>query len=162
MKTALTLTNIKLATVLALLLVSVSAQAQVFPRGNGIAFTDVERFDAYVNIVDWSEMDADRQQFRLNAQKIFEQGMADVGAPRRVASSDYLVCEVQATRDGRRVAYATSVQFWNMTPVGVHGLQWESSKIGLVSSRSFDEELVASQCVDLFTAEWQKWNTPRT
>lgn len=162
LKTFLNLSSLKLVCVLSFLMASMSLQAQVFPSGNGISFSGVKRFDAYVEVLDWDGLQQDRLEFRLNAQKIFEQGMADAGAPRRVASSNYLVCRVQATQDKRTVAYTATIQYWNMTPVGVHGLMWESASIGIASSREFDEELVASKCSEMFTAEWQKWNPSAT
>lgn len=158
MKTLLSSTGLKLAFLLSLLLVCTSLQAQVFPRGNSIALQGVNRFDAYMEVLDWDGIDQDRGEFRLNAQKIFEQGMADAGAPRRVASSNYLVCSVQAKQEKRIVAYSISIQYWSMTPVGVNALLWENGSIGMASSVEFDEELAVSHCVELFTAEWQKWN----
>jgi hypothetical protein len=158
LKTLSNLTCLKLTFLLGLLLVCSSLQAQVFPRGNSIALTDVKRFDAYVEVLGWDGVELDRGEFRLNAQEIFEQGMEDAGAPRRVASSNYLVCRVQAKQEKRTVAYTSSIQYWSMTPIGVNALLWENGAIGMASSREFDEALVASQCVDLFTEEWQKWN----
>jgi len=140
------------------LLLATQSQAQIFPRGNGISMTGIDRFDAYVEIVNWTGLPQDRQEFRLNTQRFFESGLEAAGAPRRVASKDYLVCRVQATMAGELVAYTAKIEYWLMNSVGAHSLLWESGSISAAESTQFNEELVASQCVKYFADEWLKWN----
>ncbi|MDP1929932.1 MAG: hypothetical protein Q8L60_00575 [Gammaproteobacteria bacterium] len=137
---------------------STLSQAQVFPRGNGISLSGIDRFDAYVEIGNWIELPQDRQEFRLNTQRFFEAGLETVGAPRRVASKDYLVCRVQAATAGALVAYTAKIEYWLMNSVGAHYLQWESGDISATELTQFNEQLVASECVKYFADEWLKWN----
>ena len=139
-------------------MLSMQSQAQVFPRGNGISLSGVDRFDAYVGISDWSGMSQDRQKFRLTTQRLFEEGLVTVGAPRRVAAKDYLVCRVQAALVGGLVAYSTEIEYWLRNSVGAHYLLWESGSIATVEPAQFNEQLVATECVKYFADEWLKWN----
>jgi hypothetical protein len=139
-------------------LMSGHSQAQVFPGGNGISLSGVKRFDVYVDITDWAGLSADRQEFRLNTQRIFEAGLEAVGAPRLVSALDYLICRVQATIAGDLVAYTTTTQYWEINSTDVHTLLWQHGGIAAVEADEFDEELVGSECVTFFAEEWQKWN----
>ncbi len=135
-----------------------SAQAQVYPRGNGLALDGITQFDVYAEVTDWIGMAGDAGEFRLNMQKLFEAGLESAGAHRRVAARDSLICRVQATVAGDLVAYTSRVEYWGNTPVGVHALLWENGTIATASQDQFNEELVANQCVSYFTEEWLKWN----
>ncbi len=139
-------------------MLSMQSQAQVFPRGNGIYLSVIDRFDAYVEIGNWTDLLQDRQEFRLNTQRLFEAGLEAAGAPRRVASKDYLVCSVQAAMAGALVAYTAKIEYWLMNSVGVHYLLWESGNISATEPAQFNEQLVASECVKYFADEWLKWN----
>lgn len=151
--------NCTLAVCLVLsLMLPMLSQAQVFPRGNGISLSGIDRFDAYVGISDWSGMPQDRQQFRLTTQRLFEEGLVTVGAPRRVATKDYLVCRVQAALVGGLVAYSTEIEYWLRNSVGAHHLLWESGNIATVEPAQFNEQRVATECVKYFADEWLKWN----
>ncbi len=140
------------------LMQSMQTQAQIFPRGNGISLAGIDRFDAYVEIGDWTGLAQDRQEFRLNTQRLFEAGLEAAGAPRRVASKDYLICRVQATMAGALVAYTAKIEYWLMNSVGAHYLLWESGDISAAEPAQFNEQLVATQCVKSFADEWLKWN----
>jgi hypothetical protein len=134
------------------------SQAQVYPRGNGLALDGITQFDVYAEVTDWVGLDVDPKEFRLSMQKVFEAGLESAGAFRRVAARDSLICRVQATVAGDLVAYTARVEYWGNTPVGVHALLWENGTIATVPQVQFNEELVANQCVSYFTAEWLKWN----
>lgn len=149
--------NCAMAGCLSLLLFTQS-HAQVFPRGNGISMSGIDRFDAYVEIVNWTDLPQDRQEFRLNTQRLFEAGLEAAGAPRRVASKDYLVCRVQAAMAGELVAYTAKIEYWLMNSVGAHSLLWESGNISAAEATQFNEQLVATECVKYFADEWLKWN----
>ena len=138
--------------------VSGHSQAQVYPRGNGLALDGITQFDVYAEVTDWVGLAGDSKEFRLNMQKLFEAGLESAGVYRRVAARDSLICRVQATVAGDLVAYTSRVEYWGNTPVGVHALLWENGTIATVSQGQFNEELVASQCVSYFSEEWLKWN----
>ncbi|MDO8272382.1 MAG: hypothetical protein Q7U82_10785 [Gammaproteobacteria bacterium] len=138
--------------------VSGHSQAQVYPRGNGLALDGITQFDVYAEVTDWVGLAGDPKEFRLNMQKLFEAGLESAGVYRRVAARDSLICRVQATVAGDLVAYTSRVEYWGNTPVGVHALLWENGTIATVSQNQFNEELVANQCVSYFTEEWLKWN----
>jgi len=140
------------------LVASLSSQAQVFPRGNGISLSGIDRFDAYVGINDWTGMSQDLQEFRLSTQRLFEEGLVTVGAPRRVAAKDYLICRVQAAMVGGVVAYSAEIEYWLRNSVGAHHLLWESGNIATVEPAQFNEQLLATECVKYFSDEWLKWN----
>lgn len=142
----------------AALMCASQAQAQVFPRGNGIAMTGVVQFDAYMNISQWDEMDEDQQEFRSKAQQHFGEGLEAAGARRRSGTGNNLICRVQAVRENNVVAYTTRLEYWVMTEVGVNTLTWENGTLGAVRANRFSEELVADECVKYFTDEWVKWN----
>lgn len=151
--------NCTLAGCLSLFLtLSMQSQAQVFPRGNGISLSGIDRFDAYVAINDWTGLSQDRQEFRLSTQRLFETGLEAAGAPRRVAAKDYLICRVQAAVLGGLVAYNAEIEYWLRNSVGAHHLLWESGNIATVEPAQFDEQLVATGCVKYFAEEWLKWN----
>lgn len=139
-------------------LVPLQTQAQVFPRGNGISLSEGEPFDIYVELQDWEGMPEDKQEFRLKLQKLFVAGVEAVGAPRRVATRHSLICRVQATLSDDVVAYTSSVEFWDVTPVGVHTMLWQNGGIGITQKSQFNEQMLATQCLTYFTDEWSKWN----
>lgn len=143
---------------LCLLLSSSSAQAQVFPRGNGIALAGINRFDLYVEIRHWAGMTEDQTGFRLNTQRIFEAGLRSAGISRRAADRHYLVCSLQVTAAGELLAYTTALEYWSIKSTDVHALLWENSTLDTVPKRQFNEELVAAECLQYFTEEWSKWN----
>ncbi len=157
--------NARRSAVLVSLLLSVVAsgysQAQVYPRGNGLALDGITQFDVYAEITDWVGLEGDPKEFRLNMQKLFEAGLESAGAYRRVAARDSLICRVQASVAGDLVAYTFRAEYWGNTSVGVHALLWENGSIATVSQDQFTEELVANQCVSYFTEEWLKWNSPQ-
>jgi len=136
-------------------------QAQVFPRGNGIAMTGVEQFDAYMNISQWDEMEQEQQAFRSKAQQHFTTGLEEAGARRRSGTGNNLICRIQAVRESNVVAYTARLEYWVMTEVGVNTLTWENGALGAVSADRFTEEMVADECVKYFTDEWAKWNSVR-
>ena len=140
------------------LLVTGHSQAQVFPRGTGLALEGIRQFDVYAEVSDWIGMAGDPKEFRLNVQRGFEAGLESAGVSRRVAARDYLICRVQATVAGELVAYTSRVEYWGNTPVGVHALLWENGSIATVPQAQFNEELVATQCANYFAEEWRKWN----
>ena len=158
----MTILNARRCAVLVSLLLSVIvsgySQAQVYPRGNGLALEGIRQFDVYAEVSDWVGMAGDPKEFRLNIQRSFETGLQSAGASRRVASRDSLICRVQATLAGELVAYTARVEYWGITPVGVHALLWENGTIATVPQAQFNEELVATQCASYFAAEWTKWN----
>jgi hypothetical protein len=151
------------AIILAMLLsVSSHLHAQVFPRGNGISLENRHQFDLYVQIGDWKDMAQDTSEFRLNTLRQFESGLKAADISRRTASRDYLVCNVQAVRNGSRVAYTTAVEYWGLQSTGLHGLLWQHSGIHLVAANRFNERVVAGECTENFLAEWQRWNSADT
>ncbi len=158
----MTILNARRCAVLVSLLLSVIvsgySQAQVYPRGNGLALEGIRQFDVYAEVSDWVGMAGDPKEFRLNIQRAFETGLQAAGASRRVASRDSLICRVQATLAGDLVAYTARVEYWGITPVGVHALLWENGTIATVRQAQFNEELVATQCANYFAEEWTKWN----
>lgn len=141
-----------------LLMLSFPLQAQVFPRGNGIALTGKNQFDLYVQVNDWRDMQQDMDSFRLATLRQFEQTLQDEGIRRRPANRNYLVCAVQATRSGNQVAYSTTVEYWELESTKVNSLQWQQGGINTVVTNRFNEELVASECATRFLAEWVRWN----
>lgn len=142
-------------------LVASPLQAQVFPGGNGIALSDKQQFDLYIQVNDWHDMTLDIDEFRLATLREFEQLLQDKGIRRRPANRNYLVCAVQATRAGNQVAYATSVEYWELESTKVNSLQWQQGSIGTIAARRFDASAVASECAGRFLDEWSKWNTDR-
>ena len=133
-------------------------QAQVFPRGNGISLTDKTQFDLYVQVNDWRDMPQEIDSFRLATLRQFEQTLQDEGIRRRPANRNYLVCAVQATRSGNKVAYSTTVEYWELESTKVNSLQWQHSGINTVAADGFNAQLVAGECATRFLAEWSRWN----
>ncbi len=123
-----------------------------------MSLSGIDRFDAYVGISSWTGLPQDRQEFRLNTQRLFEAGLETAGAPRRVASKHYLVCRVHAAMAGGLVAYSAEIEYWLKNSVGPHYLLWKSSNISTAEPTQFSEQLVATQCVKSFADEWLKWN----
>ena len=143
----------------ALLILGSPLQAQVFPRGNGIALTDKNQFDLYVQMNDWRDMAQDVDSFRLATLRQFEERLQAEGIRRRPAHRNFLVCAVQATTSGNQVAYSTTVEYWELESTKVNSLQWQQSGINTVAASRFNEELVAGECATRFLAEWSRWNT---
>ena len=141
-----------------ILILTSTAQAQVFPRGNGLALTGKNQFDLYVQVNDWRDITHDIDSFRLATLRQFEQMLVDEGIRRRPAHRNYLVCAVQATRVDDQIAYSTSVEYWELESTKVNSLQWQHSGISSVAASRFNEQLVASECATRFLAEWSRWN----
>ncbi|MDP3517603.1 MAG: hypothetical protein Q8S94_10600 [Pseudohongiella sp.] len=146
------------AVLAALMLLAAPLHAQVFPRGNGIAFTGKTQFDLYVQVGDWKDMPQVFDSFRLATLQHFEQMLLNEGIRRRPANRNYLVCAVQATRAGNEIAYTTSVEYWELENTKVNSLLWQHSSINTIASTRFDEQLVAGECATRFLAEWSRWN----
>lgn len=153
-----TWTRVVTSALATLLLLSSAAQAQVFPRGNGLALTGKNQFDLYVQVNDWRDIPHETDSFRLATLRQFEQTLQDEGIRRRPANRNYLVCAVQASRSGDQIAYSTSVEYWELESTKVNSLQWQQSGINVVAAARFDEQLVASECATRFLAEWSRWN----
>ena len=158
---ALLRTSIRLSGLFCLALGSLSVQAQVFPRGNGMALAGLDRADLYVEIRSWIGIAEDQTQFRLSTQRLFETGLRSAGVTRRAADKHYLVCSLQAQTAGNLLAYSTRLEYWNIKSTEVHALLWENGGLSTVATNQFNEKLVADECLRLFTEEWSKWN-PRT
>lgn len=139
-----------------LLILAAPLQAQVFPRGNGIALTGKTQFDLYVQVNDWRDMPQDVDSFRLATLRQFEQSLQELGIRRRPANRSYLVCAVHATRSGDQIAYSTAVEYWELESIKVNSLQWQHSGINTVVANGFKEQLVAGECVTRFMAEWSR------
>ncbi|ALO46675.1 hypothetical protein [Pseudohongiella spirulinae] len=147
-----------IAVIFGLTLASQCATAQVFPRGNGLSLAGLDQFDMYVQIQQWEAMDGDEGSFRLETLQKLENEFKSAGIRRRSAGRDYLVCNLQASRDGNRIAYNVSVEYWLLASTDVNKLMWQNSRMSLVSANRFDIDSVASECVGLFITEWQQWN----
>lgn len=141
-----------------LLILASPLQAQVFPRGNGIALTDKTQFDLYVQVNDWRDMPQDVDSFRLATLRQFEQSLLEEGIRRRPANRNYLVCAVHATRSGDEVAYSTTVEYWELESTKVNSLLWQHGGINTVAANGFNEQLVAGECASRFLEEWSRWN----
>jgi len=141
-----------------LMTASLSTQAQVFPRGNGIVLTNKNQFDVYVQVGDWIDMGLDVAEFRLNTLRQFEAGLQAAGITRRSGNRNYLVCQIHATRSANSIAYTASVEVWGLESTEVHVLQWQNTAVHLIASNRFNENLVAEQCAGSFIAEWRRWN----
>lgn len=147
---------------LALALIAIginSANAQVFPPGNGIVLSDKHRFDQYVEIRDWQNIDLEQSEFRLSTQREFESALKSVGVRRQPSSVDYLVCSIQAISDDTQVAYALALEYWEKHSTDVHVLQWKSDGMSFLAKAAFTPDLVAEQCASYFSEEWMKWNS---
>ena len=140
------------------LVLAAPLQAQVFPRGNGIALTGKTQFDLYVQMNDWRDMPQDVDSFRLATLRQFEQSLLEEGIRRRPANRNYLVCAVHATRSGDEVAYSTTVEYWELESTKVNSLQWLHGGINTVAANGFNEQLVAWECASRFLEEWSRWN----
>lgn len=153
-----TWTPVFAAALATMLFLATPLQAQVFPRGNGIALTDETQFDLYVQVNDWRDMPQDVDSFRLATLRQFEQSLLKEGIRRRPANRNYLVCAVQATLSGDEIAYSTTVEYWELESTKVNSLQWQHSSINTVAVDGFNEQLVADECASRFLAEWSRWN----
>lgn len=154
-----TWTRVFAAALVTMLFLATPLQAQVFPRGNGIALTDKTQFDLYVQVNDWREIPQEIDSFRLTTLRQFEQTLQDAGIRRRPANRNYLVCAVHATRSGDEIAYSTAVEYWELGSTNVNSLLWQHSGINTVAAGRFNEQLVASECASRFLAEWSRWNS---
>lgn len=148
---------IGLTTLLAL--VSSTAYSQVFPRGNGISLTGLDRVDAFVRVAHWDGLQQDSQEFRLDAQRRFVQALEQIGVTSRPSRTDQLICNVHAQRDGNQVVYATRLEYWMLMSTDVHVLQWEQEAVASARVNRFNPRQVASTCAEFFGDEWRKWNT---
>lgn len=145
------------AVLLSLVFVTPSS-AQVFPRGNGISLTGVRNFDVYVDVSQWTDMEQERGEFRMNTQAVFEEALQEAGVSLRPAVREYLICKVQATGSGRNVAYAATLQFWEIDSIDLNRLLWERGNVAVVSQRDFTEERIAAECAQHFVDEWRVHN----
>jgi hypothetical protein len=141
-----------------LALASYGAMAQVFPRGNGLSLAGLNQFDMYVQIQQWDGMESDAGSFRLGTLQKLAGEFKAAGIRRRPARRDYLVCNLQASRDGNRIAYNVSLEYWLMASTDVHKLMWQNSQLSLINANRLDEDRVASECARLLVNEWQQWN----
>lgn len=141
-----------------LLLTSSTALAQVFPRGNGISLTGLDRVDVFVRVAHWEGLSADPQEFRLDTQRRLVDALERIGVSSRPSRTDQLICNIHAQQDGNQVVYATRLEYWMLKSTDVHVLQWEQEAIGSVRARSFDARQMARICADFFSDEWHKWN----
>ena len=152
------LKSLLIAVVCNLAFASHNATAQVFPRGNGLSLAGLNQFDMYVQIQQWDAVDSDAGSFRLQTLQKMENEFKAAGIHRRPARRDYLVCNLQASRDGNQIAYNGSLEYWLLASSDVHKLMWQNSQLALISANRFDEDRIASQCAGLFVTEWQQWN----
>jgi len=156
------MSRIRLFSALAVLLLPLvfitQSSAQVFPRGNGISLTGVRNFDVYVDVSQWTDMEQERGAFRMNTQAIFEAALQDVGVMLRPSVREYLICKVQATGSGRNVAYALTLQFWEIDSIDLNRLLWERGNVAVVAQRDFIEERIAAECARYFSEEWRTHN----
>ncbi|WP_068813092.1 hypothetical protein [Pseudohongiella nitratireducens] len=143
---------------LATFMITSPVHAQVFPPGNGISLSGKSRFDQYVEIRDWQDMEVAQGDFRLNAQRAFESALETIGVRRQPSSVDYLVCSIQAISDDNQVAYALALEYWEKHSTDVHVLQWKSDGMNFLAKPAFQPATVAEQCADYFSQEWLKWN----
>lgn len=134
------------------------SSAQVFPRGNGISLTGIRNFDVYVDVSQWTDMEQERGEFRMNTQAVFEEALQEAGVSLRPAVRDYLICKVQATGSGRNVAYVATLQFWEIDSIDLNRLQWERGNVAVVAQRDFSEERIAAECAQYFVDEWRLHN----
>lgn len=134
------------------------ANAQVFPPGNGIVLSDKQRFDQYVEIRDWQNIDLEQREFRLATQREFESALKSVGVRRQPSSVDYLVCSIQAISNDSQIAYALALEYWEKHSTDVHVLQWKSDGMSILAKENFTPGAVAEQCASYFGEEWLKWN----
>lgn len=147
-----------LAVLLLPLLIIAGANAQVFPRGNGISLTGIRNFDVYVDVSQWTDMEQERGEFRMNTQAVFEEALQEAGVSLRPAVREYLICKVQATGSGRNVAYAATLQFWEIDSIDLNRLLWERGNLAVVAQRDFSEERIAAECARYFVDEWRLHN----
>lgn len=147
-----------ITSLLSTVILSGQVQAQVFPRGNAMALAGISQFDMYVQIQNWENLSSDAGEFRLETLQQLAKELKTAGIIRRPARRDYLVCSLQATRDGNRTAYSASLQYWLMASTGAHKLMWENSHIAIVADRDFTANRIASECAGLIVDEWQRWN----
>lgn len=147
-----------LSMVICVLVLASDATAQVFPRGNGLSLAGLNQFDMYVQIQQWDGVGSDAGNFRLETLQKMEDEFKAAGIRRRPARRDYLVCNLQASRDGNRIAYNVSLEYWLMASTDVHKLMWQNSQLSLISASRFDESRVALECARLLVNEWQQWN----
>jgi hypothetical protein len=140
------------------LLFITQSSAQVFPRGNGISLTGIRNFDVYVDVSQWTDMEQERGQFRMNTQAVFEEALQEAGLSLRPAVREYLICKVQATGTGRNVAYAATLQFWEIDSIDLNRLLWERGNVAVVPQGDFNEERIAAECAEYFVNEWRIHN----
>jgi len=136
------------------------AHAQVYPEGNGIVFSGITQFDLYVDVSHWHGMADDPVAFRLAAQRQLEAALTDIGATRRPASRNHLVCRLQARLDGDQVSYASTMELWGLQSTEVHTLLWRQGDIIRTAQSDFSAARIAADCAGHFEAEWSKWNSP--
>jgi len=147
-----------LAVILFPLVFITQSSAQVFPRGNGISLTGVRNFDVYVDVSQWTDMEQERGAFRMNTQAVFEEALQEAGVTLRPSVREYLICKVQATGSGRNVAYAATLQFWEIDSIDLNRLLWERGNVAVVSQRDFSEARIAAECAQYFVDEWRTHN----
>lgn len=141
-----------------LTLVNSTAYGQVFPRGNGISLTGLDRVDVFVRVAHWDGLQQDSQAFRLDAQRRLVQALEKIGVTSRPSRTDQLICNVHAQRDGNQVVYATRLEYWVLKSTDVHVLQWEQEAVASERTSRFNARDVANTCAEFFTVEWRKWN----
>ena len=156
------MSRIRLVSALAVILLPLvfitQSSAQVFPRGNGISLTGIRNFDVYVDVSQWTDMTQERGEFRMNTQAVFEEALQEAGVSLRPAVREYLICKVQATGSGRNVAYAATLQFWEIDSIDLNRLLWECGNVAVVSQGDFSEERIAAECAQYFVDEWRIHN----
>ena len=65
---------------------------------------------------------------------------------------------MQATGSGGNVAYAATLQFWEIDSIDLNRLLWERSNIAVVPQGDFNEERIAAECAQYIVDEWRIHN----
>jgi len=148
--------------ILAILLTNLDLQAQaIFPEQNGASLAGVKEFDARFVITVWLNMEQNQSNFQRNTESAFQLGLRRDGVVVDQVAPNYLLCVTNFVFNTEIIFFSIDVKYYTYITDGVHYLNWETSLAGSVGSSNFNSDMIAKECVDLFSEEWLKWNPRR-
>ena len=137
-----------------------AAAQSAFPAENGRALAGVTAVDAQVLILNWLDVDADREAFRRQAQAAFRAAVEQAGAHVDGNVGHFLFCELKVAGGTDGAVYSWSVSLYEFVVAGAHRVQWTTGGIVKVRTAGFTPGAVVEECGAGFRREWARWNPP--
>ncbi|MSR35689.1 MAG: hypothetical protein EXR95_03445 [Gemmatimonadetes bacterium] len=136
---------------------SAAAQA-VFPVANGEVLAGVTAVDAQALVVNWLDIELDRDSFRSEAQGALVSALEQLGVEGDDHAANFLFCELKIAGAGNAVVYSWAISYYEFVVGGAHRLQWTTGGIVKVGRASFSGHAAVEECAEGFRREWTRWN----